>query len=699
MSSDVPTAGEGTEVQDATAREASQELSLRALQTPGAIPGYQVEQCLGEGSFGSVWLARELRTGKKVAIKFYARGRGVDWSLLSREVEKLAVLYTSRNIVRLIDVAWDHDPPYFVMEYLEHGSLAQKLEYGRLPVEDAVRIARAMAQALVHAHGSGVLHCDLKPANVLFDAGGEARLCDFGQSRLSSERTPALGTLFYMAPEQAVLNGIPDARWDVYALGALLYQMLTGSAPGREVDTEPALQRASTTENRLAAYRQILQASPPPSAHRAMSGVDKRLVEIVDRCLQHDPQQRLANAQIVLDMLDQRDRARSRRPLLVLALLGPLLFLGAMFWMAETAVPRIVDTAKQSLTSRALASDSTSARILALSIHQEILTRIEELEVEASTPGVRQIITESHGQTTEQLQKLCRENSGQEFRGQTALDESYFKLHRAKEGDNDHHPDRSWFLTDEVGRQVFRNPMAEEGSAPTIGQLFSHRDYFHGLGYDLPDAPPGTVSARTKPGVSAIYTSKASKQNAIAIAVPVWDESKTQVIGVLGRSLHLTDLLTPWERPLRDEETNIDQRFLALVEKDRKTGNLVLLDHNWMTPANMASWVTLPKKKELLLQKLIFSPEQSQLILSGGSTEHYQDPIAALDPAFGGEWFAASAPVEETRWIAVVQERGDVVLKPVEDLENVFVRSGYLAIGVFSVMFGLFWLLLRRASD
>ena len=94
-SNELPKSGEDTEVQDATSREVSQGLSLRSLQTPGAIPGYQIEQCLGEGSFGSVWLARELRTGKKVAIKFYARGRGVDWSLLSREVEKLAVLYTS----------------------------------------------------------------------------------------------------------------------------------------------------------------------------------------------------------------------------------------------------------------------------------------------------------------------------------------------------------------------------------------------------------------------------------------------------------------------------------------------------------------------------------------------------------------------------------------------------------------------------
>ena len=679
--------GEDTEVQDSAAREVSQGLSLRSLQSPGAIPGYQIEQCLGEGSFGSVWLARELRTGKKVAIKFYARGRGVDWSLLSREVEKLAVLYTSRNIVRLIDVAWDHDPPYFVMEYLENGSLAQKLERGRLPVDDAVRITRAMAQALVHAHGSGVLHCDLKPANVLFDAGGDARLCDFGQSRLSSERTPALGTLFYMAPEQAVLDGIPDARWDVYALGALLYQMLTGSAPGRITGYEGQLQKAGTTEDRLAAYRQLLQSSPPPSAHRGLSGVDKRLAEIVDRCLDRDPVKRLANAQIVLDLLDQRDRARSRRPLLLLALLGPLLFLVAMYWMAESAVPRIVSAAEENLTSRALAGDVISARILAESVHQDILTRIEELEFEAGTPHVRQIIADSTGKSAIELQTLCRQAGAE---SPAAL--NYSLLNQARAEASKRHTDRSWFLTDAEGRQVFRHPVLGDSGKSTIGDQFHRRDYFHGTGDDLPESTPkGTVTPRTKSGVSAAYTSQATGQYAIAIAVPVWDESKTRVIGVLGRSLHLTDLLDPWEKQLQGE-SRPDQRFLALAESARDVKSnreLALLDHHWMTPANMASHKS----------KVYLSPEQALQIRNEDRTGRYLDPVAALDPQFTGDWLAAWAPVEGTHWIAIVQERRDIALQPVGDLRNVFVRSGYIAIAVFSVMLGVFWLLLRRASE
>lgn len=677
---------EETEVQDLAAREVSQTLSLRSLQTPGAVPGYQIEQCLGEGSFGSVWLARELRTGKKVAIKFYARGRGVDWSLLSREVEKLAVLYTSRNIVRLLDVAWDHDPPYFVMEYLENGSLAQRLERGRLPIEDAVRIARVMTQALIHAHGSGVLHCDLKPANVLFDAGGDARLCDFGQSRLSSERTPSLGTLFYMAPEQAVLDGVPDARWDVYALGALLYQMLTGSPPGRSPALESQLQRATSTEDRLATYRRLLLEIPPPQAHREIPGIDRRLIEIVDRCLERDPARRLANAQLVFDLLEQRDRARSRKQVVLLALFGPILFLIAMYWMADSATSRIVKTAEENLLQRALAGEVISARILAESVNQEILNRIEELEAEAVHPDVRQYITAATALAEPELVAICSEKAP----GQEALVSVVQRLNAVREKSSKRHQDRSWFLTNAQGRQIYRNPV--EGG--TVGSHFHHRDYFHGQGRDFPEsATIGSLMPRKVSGVSAAYQSSATGQFAIAIAVPVWDESHQQVLGVLGRSLHLTDLLNPWEDQLKGE-ARADQRFLALAqfveigEQGRK--RLALLDHHWMTAANMAQRTEPPYIDET--QASIIQRSETE------RTDRYHDPIGEFDPNYQGNWLAAWSRVQNTQWIAIVQERRDIALKPIDDLKNVFVRLGSIAIGVFSAMLLAFWLLLRRLS-
>ena len=96
-----PTLDDATVVQGERDVDTSRELSRRQEQPPSEVPGFAVQRCLGQGAFGSVWLAREKNTGKQVAIKFYTHHRGLDWALLNREVDKLAVLYTSRNIVRL----------------------------------------------------------------------------------------------------------------------------------------------------------------------------------------------------------------------------------------------------------------------------------------------------------------------------------------------------------------------------------------------------------------------------------------------------------------------------------------------------------------------------------------------------------------------------------------------------------------------
>src|SRR5438309_11118875 len=124
-------------------------LSGPRARPPARLPGYDIQRSLGEGAYGSVWLAAAHNTGKLVAIKFYSHRPGLDWSLLNREVEKLAALYTCRDIIGLIEVGWDSEPPYYVMEYLENGSLATLLEKkGALNATEAIRIVTAVTQAL-----------------------------------------------------------------------------------------------------------------------------------------------------------------------------------------------------------------------------------------------------------------------------------------------------------------------------------------------------------------------------------------------------------------------------------------------------------------------------------------------------------------------------------------------------------------------
>ena len=167
---------------------------------------------------------------------------------------------------------------------------------------DAVAIFHDVATGLLHAHGKGVLHCDLKPANVLLDEDRRPRIADFGQARLSHEQQSSLGTMFYMAPEQADLKAVPDACWDVYALGALLYTMLTGAPPYRDDETVKTLEKSADLERRLEQYRELIDESPRPSEHRKVPGIDPELVEIIDRCLAVDPGERFSQCTVPCSM-------------------------------------------------------------------------------------------------------------------------------------------------------------------------------------------------------------------------------------------------------------------------------------------------------------------------------------------------------------------------------------------------------------
>src|SRR5262249_20925330 len=152
-------------------------------------------------------------------------------------------------------------------------------------------------------------HCDLKPGNVLLDARGRAVIADFGQAHFSSDASPALGTFFYMAPEQADLTRqIPDTRWDVYGLGALFYALLTGHPPREDEAFRRHLGGTAELSHRRHRYREWIRQAPRPDEHRRVRGMDPALADILDRCLEIDPDKRLRDAGEVLAALDRRER-------------------------------------------------------------------------------------------------------------------------------------------------------------------------------------------------------------------------------------------------------------------------------------------------------------------------------------------------------------------------------------------------------
>jgi serine/threonine-protein kinase PpkA len=200
-----------------------------------AVPGYTVIHIIGQGGQAQVFLAEREHDGLRVALKMLNRKLRDDPVFLERFVReyKLVASLNSNYVARIYDQGFSGDFPYIAMEFLPSGTLAARIREG-LTARAALRIASQIAQALDAIHSHGIVHRDLKPANILFRADGRPVIVDFGLARdmrINSTLTVAgqfLATPRYMSPEQCMGNSV-DGRSDLYSLGAMLYEMMTGN--------------------------------------------------------------------------------------------------------------------------------------------------------------------------------------------------------------------------------------------------------------------------------------------------------------------------------------------------------------------------------------------------------------------------------------------------------------------------------------
>ena len=250
---------------------------------PAPPPGLALEEEIGRGGMGRVFRARHLRLERPVAVKFLPPELADDPAFearFAREARALALL-SHPHVVGVHDFGTtDAGDSYLVMELVPGGTLAGRLP---LPVPEAARIAAEICDGLAYAHAKGIVHRDIKPENVLFGAEGQAKVADFGIARLSEPTGPSqvltrpslvLGTPAYMAPE-ARAGVPPDPRMDVYAVGVLLAQMITGRLPDGDLDALPRplaalVQRALAVDPRqrptAAELRDALAAFTPTPA-------------------------------------------------------------------------------------------------------------------------------------------------------------------------------------------------------------------------------------------------------------------------------------------------------------------------------------------------------------------------------------------------------------------------------------------------
>ena len=275
---------------------------------------YKLISRLGAGGMGEVWKAEDTRLGRSVAIKILPKALADDpesRARLQREARTAAHLYHP-NIATIHSIEQDGDRMFIVMQYVEGEPLSKVIERGGLSEADISRIGKGVADALAEAHAHGVVHRDIKPDNIMVSA-GRVKVLDFGIAKqvgpeamnadgptaFKTKQGMIIGTVQYMSPEQALGREL-DSRTDIFSLGVVLYQAVTGKLP---------FQGESITET----ITQIIRDEPIPTAE-ANTHISAGLAAVVDRCLRKKKEDRFGSAAELAEALDRQFGAATTAP-------------------------------------------------------------------------------------------------------------------------------------------------------------------------------------------------------------------------------------------------------------------------------------------------------------------------------------------------------------------------------------------------
>ncbi|TWT59280.1 protein kinase domain-containing protein [Allorhodopirellula solitaria] len=754
---------EHTQAQGSLDQAAARRRSMMPTMPPAEVPGVRVERFLGAGAFGQVWVGKNLNTGRGVAVKFYLHRGGVNWSLLSREVKNLVQLSGDRHVVQVLEVGWDADPPYYVMELVAGGSLEDLLRRrGRLPLSEAVGLFQKICVGLNHCHSKGVLHCDIKPANILIADDNEPRLADFGQSRMSHDQTPAMGTLFYMAPEQADFHSTPNSGWDVYAAGALLYRMLSGNAPHRDQSLLSQLDTAGSLPGRLARYREAISAAPPAVDSLSRRDIDRPLRRILQKCLNVEPNQRYSNMQQVIDDLQRREVKQQQRPMMLLGIAGPLLLLIATCAYAYRGINGATETATTALRREAFGSNQLAARFAAQTLETEIEHYFHLAEAEATRVEFNDLLrdTLADREVESALNELGTSKSPRAALSKTAARDTLLD-NPTRLRLNDYLQQRLQSHTSDTGLSGERQPLdslfvidssgttfasAFGGSVPrnknSAGRNFAFRTYFHGGQDEL----PATVSLDQVDPLEATHLSSAFQSTStglwkVAISAPIDlhpDDEDQRVDAIFVATINVGDFELLRENDVApNHPRRSGSQVAVLVEARQGPLRGTVLQHPLMDQHRRTG-------ESLSDSRFQVDSDLVDQLLEGGDVG-YRDPMAQAPggKAYAGEWIAAMQPVtlprplsseedEEpgvdrsgsgvagvaqrestsrgasssngaqkrpTDLLVLVQYRLSDVLGPVGELRRSLFREGLTTIASILLVTFILWWVVRRSGD
>lgn len=298
-------------------------VSVRALTLPCEFGGYKLVREVASGGMGIVYEAEDMRLRRVVALKVIRNAQFATREEAARfraEMQAIGQL-DHPSIVPIYESGEEEGMPYYTMRLAEGGSLADRLKKrGVLPEKEAAQMMSRIARAVQHAHDHGVLHRDLKPANILLDVAGKPMLSDFGLAKLLDAefqltRTHAhVGTPHYMSPEQAAgkAREITTAS-DTWALGVMLYQMLTGKLPFQGGSAVEVMRRITQEEPEISSSGKLISRSaansvetkPMAPSISQISQIQRDMATLILRCLEKQPSRRLPSAGFLADELDR----------------------------------------------------------------------------------------------------------------------------------------------------------------------------------------------------------------------------------------------------------------------------------------------------------------------------------------------------------------------------------------------------------
>ena len=629
---------------------------------------YQLLGEIGRGAMGVVYRARPAGTNLVVALKrLRSEGsNGADATCRFREEVEAVSGLRHPNIVPVYHVGEDGDGPFYTMALVEGGSLDTHMRRLQGDARTAVTLMAKVARAVHHAHQRRILHRDLKPSNILLDEDGEPHVADFGLATRLSEfgaanAGPPAGSLPWMAPEAVRGDSVLTTAVDIWALGVILYELLTGVRPFR-------------AEGRSKLAAKILANAPPLPPREVNPAVNHDLDAVCRRCLAVDLDRRYESASAValeLErwMRDEPVRARPpgraerftrwcrRNP----ALTAAILFLISLL-IAGTAGSLELAQRRDEATRRAVCQDNEYTAELAAGA---FLRRIDEHKTfvrDAADDRVLRAACAADDMETAQA-ILRRRFERPPARGIV--------------------PIASLYLLDQTSTLRAVWGVSPE-RASVVGERFGYRDYDRG--------------ARTKVGlpgldcvhISQVFRARSDGLDKLAVSVafrpadgnPIWVLAATIAtdptlgLGVRDDARHKVVLLAPRETPAPLEPGEDPQR--------------VILVHPSYEPRE---------------ESVPFPADQLRCIPSSdgrlgfASNNDYRDPVRERHPECEGRWLAGFAPVEGTEMVVVVQQRDDEALAP----ERAFFRrflawaAGLVGGAGLAVFVGLRMARFRRA--